>query len=76
MSTEDLAVFLRRLRALRMREGLSLDGLAAQPELPPGSGAAGQPGFTITRLGPRLAPRHRPRRRPRPLPTKQAIPVR
>ena len=62
MSTEDLAAFLRRLRALRMREGLSLDGLAAQADLPPGSDAAGQPGFTITRLGPRLAPRHWPQR--------------
>jgi hypothetical protein len=62
MSTEDLAGFLRRLRALRMREGLGLDGLAAQPGLRPGSDAAGQPGFTITRPGPRLAPRHRPQR--------------
>jgi hypothetical protein len=62
MSTEDLAAFLRRLRALRMREGLSLDGLAAQAELPPGTDTAGQPGFTITRLGPRLAPRHGPQR--------------
>jgi hypothetical protein len=62
MSTEDLAGFLRRLRALRMREGLSLDGLAAQPELRPGGDAAGQPGFTITRLGPRLARRHGPQR--------------
>jgi len=58
MSTEDLAAFLRRLRALRMREGLSLDGLAAQGNLPPGSDATGQPGFTVTQLGPRLAPRH------------------
>jgi hypothetical protein len=62
MSTEDLAAFLRRLRALRMRDGLSLDGLAAQGNLPPGSDAAGQPGFTITRLGPRLVPRRGPRR--------------
>jgi len=69
LSTEDLAGFLRRLRALRMREGLSLDGQAGQPELPQGSDAAGQPGFTITRLGPRLAPRHRPpRSRWRPSP--------
>ena len=60
MSTEDLAAFLRRLRALRMREGLSLDGLAAQADLPPGSDAAGQPGFSITRLGPRLTPRRGP----------------
>ena len=30
MSTEDLAAFLRRLRALRMREELSVEGLAAQ----------------------------------------------
>jgi hypothetical protein len=65
MSTEDLAAFLRRLRALRMREGLGVDGLAAQPELPPGSDAAGQPGFTITRVGLRHAP---PRRRWRPSP--------
>ncbi len=62
LSTEDLATFLRRLRALRMREGLSLDGPAAQPELRPGSDAAGQPGFTITRLGPRLVSRHGPQR--------------
>ncbi len=62
MSTEDLAAFLRRLRSLRMREGLSLDGLAAQGNLPPGSDEAGQPGFTITQLGPRLAPRRGPRR--------------
>ena len=62
LTGEALAVFLRRLRALRMREGLSLDGLAAQGNLPPGSDAAGQSGFTITRLGPRLAPRHGPRR--------------
>jgi hypothetical protein len=62
LSTEDLAAFLRRLRALRMREGLSLDGLAAQGNLPPGSDEAGQPGFTITQLGPRLARRHGPRR--------------
>jgi hypothetical protein len=62
MSTEDLAAFLRRLRALRMREGLSLDGLAAQGSLPPGSDGAGQPGFTITQLGPRQAPRPGPRR--------------
>jgi len=64
MSTEDLAAFLRRLRALRMREGLDLGGLAARPELPPGSDAAGQPGFTRTRtrLGPHLVPRHRPQR--------------
>jgi hypothetical protein len=49
---EDLAGFLHDLRALRVREGLGLDGAAGQPELPPGSGpAAGQPGFTITRLG-------------------------
>jgi hypothetical protein len=38
LSTEDLATFLRRLSALRTREGLSLDGLAGQPELPPGHG--------------------------------------
>lgn len=59
MSAEDLAAFLRRLRTLRVREGLSLDGQAG---LPPGSDAAGQPGFTITRLGPRLTPRGAPRR--------------
>lgn len=49
---EDLAGFLRDLRALRVREGLGLDRATGQPELPPGAGpAAGQPGFTITRLG-------------------------
>jgi hypothetical protein len=64
---EDLAGFLRDLRALRVREGLSLDGLPAQAELPPGAGpAAGQPGFSITRLGrTRVGPR---RRRWRPSP--------
>jgi hypothetical protein len=61
MSTEDLAAFLRRLRALRVCEGLSLNGHDAQAGLP-GTEAAGQPGFTITRLGPRLAPRRGLRR--------------
>lgn len=64
---EDLAGFLRDLRALRVREGLGLDGAAMPPELPPGAGpTAGQPGFTITRLGrTRAAPRRR-RWRPGP----------
>jgi hypothetical protein len=62
MSPADLAAFLRDLRALRVREGLRLDGLNAQAELPPGTEAAGQPSFSITRLGPRLGPRQGPRR--------------
>jgi len=45
MSTEDLAGFLRRLRALRMREGLSLDGPDAQPELPQRSRWRPSPGL-------------------------------
>ena len=53
MPAADVAAFLRDLRALRAREGLSLDGLAARAELPPGTGPApaGRPGFTSTRLG-------------------------
>ncbi len=62
LSQPDLAAFLRDLRALRVREGLRLDGRDAPAELPPGTEAAGQPGFIITRLGPRLGPRHGPRR--------------
>jgi hypothetical protein len=64
---EDLAGFLHDLRALRVREGLSLDGIAARAELPPGTGstAAGQPGFIVTRLG-RTRPGPRRRRRPSP----------
>jgi hypothetical protein len=65
MSPADLAAFLRDLRALRVREGLRLDGLNAQAELPPDTEAAGQPGFTITRLGPRPGPRPGPRHDPR-----------
>lgn len=65
MSPADLAAFLRDLQALRVREGLRLDGLNAQAELPPGTGAAGPPSFTITRLGPRQGPR-RARWRPSP----------
>jgi hypothetical protein len=68
MPPEDLAAFLHDLRALREREGLSLDGLTARAELPPGAGpaAAGQPGFSITRLGRAQPGPRRGRWRPSP----------
>jgi helix-turn-helix protein len=44
MPAEDLAAFLRDLRALRVREGLSLDGLAARADIPPDTLAAAENG--------------------------------
>lgn len=44
MPAEDLAAFLRDLRALRVREGLSLDGLAARADIPPDTLSAAENG--------------------------------
>ena len=44
MPAEDLAAFLHDLRALREREGLSLEGLAARADIPPDTLAAAENG--------------------------------